>query len=121
MLDISNINLPLKLRQSIKSEQVSKNKKRLGLSISERRECIIKRIKFSHWEIDTVIDRKAKDEETLLTLTERLTRKDISKKILGKNTAAVIYTINTLIAKAVPHLTIVFKGIISENGSAFQN
>ena len=73
------------------------NKKCLGRSISERPERINDRSEFGHWEIDTVIGRKTKDDEALLTLTERLTRKEIIRKIPGKNTAAVMQALNTLI------------------------
>jgi len=119
LLNISNIELPLKLRRSTKPERVRKNKKRLGRSISERPECINNRIEFGHWEIDTVIGRKTKDDEALLTLTERLTRKEIIRKIPGKNTVAVMQALNTLIAEAGPHFSTVFKSITSDNGSEF--
>jgi IS30 family transposase len=119
LLDISNIDLPLKLRRSTKPERVRKNKKRLGRSISERPECINDRSEFGHWEIDTVIGRKTKDDEALLTLTERLTRKEIIRKIPGKNAASVMQALNTLITEAGPHFSTVFKSITSDNGSEF--
>jgi len=119
LLDISNIDLPLKLRRSTKPERVRKNKKRLGRSISERPESINDRSEFGHWEIDTVIGRKTKDDEALLTLTERLTRKEIIRKIPGKNARAVMQALNTLITEAGPHFPTVFKSITSDNGSEF--
>ncbi len=119
LLDISNIDLPLKLRRSTKPERVRKNKKRLGRSISERPETINDRSEFGHWEIDTVIGHKTKDDEALLTLTERLTRKEIIRKISGKNSGAVMQSLNTLIHEAGPHFSTVFKSITSDNGSEF--
>ena len=119
LLGISNIDLPLKLRRTTKPARLRKNKKRLGRSISERPECINDRSEFGHWEIDTVIGRKTKDDDALLTLTERLTRKEIIRKIPGKNTAAVMQALNTLIAEAGPHFSTVFKSITSDNGSEF--
>ena len=119
LLGISNIDLPLKLKRTTKPERLRKNKKRLGRSISERPECINDRSEFGHWEIDTVIGRKTKDDDALLTLTERLTRKEIIRKISGKNSAAVMQSLNTLIAEAGPHFSTVFKSITSDNGSEF--
>lgn len=50
---------------------VRKNKKNSGHSIEERPENINDRTEFRHWEIDTVIGSKTKDDEVLLTLCER--------------------------------------------------
>jgi IS30 family transposase len=119
LLNILNIDLPLKLKRSTKPARVRNNKKRLGRSISERPESINDRSEFGHWEIDTVIGRKTKDDEALLTLTERLTRKEIIRKISGKNSAAVMRALNTLITEAGPHFSTVFKSITSDNGSEF--
>ena len=68
-----NIDLLEKLRRNTK-ERVPKtrpHKKVLGTSIDERPEEINERNTFDHWEIDTVIGKKGKDEPVLLTLAER--------------------------------------------------
>lgn len=119
LLSISNIDLPLKLRRTTKPARVRKNKKRLGRSISERPQSINDRSEFGHWEIDTVIGCKSKDDEALLTLTERMTRKEIIRKIPGKNAIAVMGALNTLVSEAGPHFLKVFKSITSDNGSEF--
>ena len=90
-------------------------KKHLGRSIFERPECINDCSEFGHWEIG----RKTKDDEALLTLTERLTRKEIIRKIPGKNSAAAMQTLNTLITEVGLHFSTVSKSITSENGSEF--
>jgi len=63
LLDIANIDLPLKLKRTSKPKRVRQNKKRLGRSISERPDSINNRSEFGHWEIGTVIGRKTKDDE----------------------------------------------------------
>ncbi len=119
LLDITNLDLPLKLKRTTKPQRVRENKKRLGRSIEERPEQINQRCEFGHWEIDTVIGKKTKDDEVLLTLTERMTRKEIIRKIPGKTTEAVMEALNTLISEAGPHYSKVFKSITSDNGSEF--
>lgn len=119
LISISNIDLPLKLRRTTKPVRVRKNKKRLGRSISERPQCINDRSEFGHWEIDTVIGCKSKDDAALLTLTERMTRKEIIRKIPGKNVTAVMNALNTLVSEAGPHFSKVFKSITTDNGSEF--
>jgi len=119
LLDITNIDLPLKLKRTTKPKRVRQNKKRLGRSISERPDSINDRNEFGHWEIDTVIGRKTKDDEVLLTLTERMTRKEIIRKIPGKTAKSVMEALNTLISEAGPHYSKVFKSITSDNGSEF--
>jgi IS30 family transposase len=121
LLDISNIDLPLKLKRSTKPARVRKNKKQLGRSISERPDCINSRSEFGHWEIDTVIGQKTKEDDVLLTLTERLTRKEIIRKISSKTSAAVMKALKTLIDEAGPHFSTVFKSITSDNGSEFSH
>ena len=62
------------MRRTTKKTIVRKNKRILGRSIEEREESIESREDFGHWEIDTVIGVKDKDDEVLLTLVERNTR-----------------------------------------------
>lgn len=87
----------MKLKRSSKSSFVKKNKKKLGASIDERPENINDRSEFGHWEIDTVIVKKAKDEAALLTMTERITRSQIIRKIADKTTHLAQETMTKLI------------------------
>ena len=90
LLDIKNIDLPLKLRRKPKKNNVRKNLKRLGSSIEERSKEIEKREEFGHWEIDTIIGRKSKEEPVLLSLVERKTRYNITLKIANKKSETVL-------------------------------
>lgn len=89
LLSISNIDLPLKLRRSTKSIRVKQHKTNLGTCISERPDYINDRSDFGHWEIDTVIGKKDKTDKVLLTITERMTRKEIIRILPSKTAEAV--------------------------------
>lgn len=119
LLEISNIDLPLKVKRSTKSSRVKRNKKKLGTSIDERPENINNRSEFGHWEIDTVIGKKNKNEAALLTITERMTRKEIIRKIPNKTTESVQNAIATLINEVGNGFSKVFKSFTSDNGSEF--
>ena len=119
LLKISNIDLPLKLKHSSKSRRVKRNKKKLGTSIDQRPESINDRSEFGHWEIDTVIGKKNKDDEVLLTMTERLTRKEIIRKISGKTVESVQNAILKLINESGELFSTVFKSLTCDNGSEF--
>lgn len=119
LLQISNIDLPLKLKRSSKPKRVKRNKKKLGTSIDERPENINNRSEFGHWEIDTVIGKKNKNDEVLLTMTERMTRKEIIRKISGKTAESVQEAILKLINDSGDLFSTVFKSFTSDNGSEF--
>ena len=121
LLDIKNIDLPMKLRRSSKKSRVRKNKKNLGMSIEERPEEIKTREEFGHWEIDTVIGEKSSDDKVLLTIVERKTRYSIVIRIAGKTTCAVTEGIKELKELYGNRFKEVFKSITSDNGSEFAN
>jgi IS30 family transposase len=119
LLEIKNIDLPLKLKRSSKSNRVKQNKKKLGTSIEERPESVNDRSEFGHWEIDTVIGKKTKDEAALLTMTERTTREEIIRKIADKTSHSVQEAMAKLIKESGELFSAVFKSITSDNGSEF--
>lgn len=116
-LTIKNIDLEMKLRRSTKGEKSRKNKKILGRSIEERPESIETREEFGHWEIDTVLGHKSKDD-ALLTLVERKTRHEIIRRIPSKSAEAVTEAMRDIFAEysEVQHI---FKSITADNGSEF--
>jgi IS30 family transposase len=77
-LSVINMDLALKLRRSTKKKRPRENKRVLGPSIETRCPSVETREEFGHWEIDTVIGKKSKDE-ALLTLIERQTRRAYRK------------------------------------------
>ena len=74
---------------------------------------------FGHWEIDTVIgvkDKDDKDDEGLLTLVERKTRHLITKKINNKGKDAVMEAIAEITQKYSDKFSEIFKTITGDNG-----
>lgn len=116
--DLNNLNLWLKLRRKTKSKKARDHRRVLGQSIDLRPQEINDRSTFGHWEIDTVIGKKKKDEPVLLTMTERLTRYQIILKIKGKYEEAVNEGLKQLNLDH-PHFPQLFKSITSDNGSEF--
>jgi len=90
LLEIKNVDLPLKLRRNTKPSRVKKHKKKLGKSIEERSDSIDSREEFGHWEIDTVVGQKSGNDCVLLTIVERQTRNAIVRQIASKTADAVI-------------------------------
>ncbi len=119
LIPIKNADLPQKLRRNTKSFRVQKNKRKLGRSITERDESVDSRQEFGHWEIDTVIGTKSKDDAVLLTLAERKTRHYIVKKIPSKTASAVMAALNELQEEYGEGFDAVFKTITSDNGQEF--
>ncbi|WP_018247991.1 IS30 family transposase [Orenia marismortui] len=119
LLTIKNIDLPLKLKRSSKRKHTKNNKKKLGTSIDQRPESINNRSEFGHWEIDTMIGKKTKNESVLLTMTERMTRKEIIRKIPAKTAQAVQDAILKLVNEAGDCFSKVFKSFTCDNGSEF--
>ncbi len=113
------VDLPQKLKRNTKSTRVRKNKRKLGKSITERANDIEDREEFGHWEIDTVIGKKAKEDAILLTLSERKTRQYLTRIIAGKTAPAVMAAIADVKQEYGEHFADVFKTITSDNGQEF--
>jgi ISSag3, transposase len=60
ILQIKNIDLPLKVKRKARNKIGIKNKKIYGTSISQRPQYIEQRQEFGHWEGDTVQGKKKK-------------------------------------------------------------
>lgn len=122
LLKTKNINLLEKAYRSPRKtkKQHRKNKKILGMSISERPEHINDRKEFGHWEIDTVIGKKSSKDSVLMTLVERKTRFECIIKIDSKTSKAVEEGLS-FIEKANHLQSQVFKTITSDNGAEFSS
>ena len=86
-------------------------------SIEVRPEFINSREEFGHWEMDLVIG-KAESREALLTLTERLTRKELIFKIPDRR-AATIRRVFDRLERSTPKFREKFKSITTDNGPEF--
>src|SRR5699024_6325963 len=116
-----NIHLSEKLSRNTKSKtrKDREHQRDLGPSIAERPEAVESRETFGHWEIDTVIGSKHKEDAVLLTLTERQTRFEVLLKIHGKHAQPVTEAIELLVERAGYHMPSLFKTITSANGTEF--
>ena len=119
LLKVKNTDLPLKLRRSPKGVRIRANKRNLGDSIESRPSHVEEREEFGHWEIDTVIGSKSKEDESLLTIVERKTRNALIRKISARTAEAVMKEIDTIKEEFGSQFHEAFKTITSDNGSEF--
>ncbi|WP_436871855.1 IS30 family transposase [Mammaliicoccus sciuri] len=95
------------------------NRRVLGPSIEERPKEVDSRKHFGHWEIDTLLGAKDKDDPVLLTLVERKTRFEIMLKIDRQDQQMVDQAMNDLYEQLGDQAENIFKTITSDNGSEF--
>ena len=119
LLNIHNYDLPEKLKRNTKIHRIRKNKKKLGRSIEQRPQEVNKRDVFGHWECDLVLGHKTKDDEVLLTLSERMSREFLIIKIPDKTAASVMNAFKSLREQYSEHWNDIFKTITTDNGSEF--
>ena len=111
--------MPEKLKRNTKIHRIRKNKKKLGRSIEQRPQEVNKRDVFGHWECDLVLGHKTKDDEVLLTLSERMSREFLIIKIPDKTAASVMNAFKSLRKQYSEHRNDIFKTITTDNGSEF--
>lgn len=121
ILPIKNIDLPEKLARNTKRHEARKNRKILGKSIEQRPETVNLREEFGHWEIDSVLGKKNKNEPAVVALTERKYRNSIWLKVKDHSAEAVDEALNELLETFGDKYPEVFKTITSDNGSEFAN
>lgn len=117
-MSVINMDLAMKMRRSTKKKRPKKNNRILGVSIEERPESIDTREEFGHWEIDSVIGKKSNDD-ALLTLIERKTRKEIVRRMPAKDASSVEDALQAILTKYQKEGNTVFKSITADNGSEF--
>ena len=117
-LSRSNLIYKKKLKPSKKiGKRIIKNG---GESIERRGEEINERRELGHYEMDTVVSGKGK-KSCLLVLTERISRKEIIRKIKDKSSKSVIEAIEGLRREYKSKFNKMFKSITSDNGREFSN
>ncbi len=119
LMTIKNYDLPEKLKRNTKLHHVRQNKKKLGRSIKERPKEIEQRSEFGHWECDLVLGHKTKDDQVLLTLSERMSREFLIIRIPDKTSASVMQAFQMLQKQYSEHWNDIFKTIATDNGSEF--
>lgn len=119
-LTITNKNLPVKGTRKRKYQKVRQSRAPRGESIEKRPEVIESRTTFGQWEMDTVIGRK-KDKETLLVLTERLTRYEIIIGMPDRTAASVVRALDALEKEYGKKFMAIFQSITVDNGVEFSD
>lgn len=121
LIDVKRHELPEAISRKARKKSSSKTKRKivLGKNIEERPSEADDRMEFGHWEIDTVVGRKAGQHSVLLTLTERKTRFEIVKKIEVKTKALVKDAVKEILDEYKTHCFDVFKTMTSDNGLEF--
>ena len=122
-LKVSNKNLLRKGKRKIKAEAEKQAKKLPNVehSIEKRTPEINARQSFGHWEGDSVIGTNKKGE-TVLTLTERLTRAEIILKSPDKTSASTVRMLNRLERRiGSANFRKIFKSITFDNGPEFSD
>lgn len=65
-----------------------------GTSIERRPQIVSTRSTFGHWELDSVIGKAKGTRQSLLVLTERMTRYEIILRTASKSSAATVQALN---------------------------
>lgn len=122
-MKISNKHLLRKGERKYKAEKQKQPKKLPDIehSIDKRPSEINARSTFGHWEGDSVIGKINKGE-TVLTLTERLTRAEIIIKSPNKTAASTVRMLNRLECRiGSASFRKIFKSITFDNGTEFSD
>ena len=120
-LPLTPFDLPEALSRKRRKGSVRKNKRLFGKSIEERPEGAGSRTEAGHWEIDTVIGKKAGRESVVLTLLEKKTEFYIALQIPHKDSGSVMAAMEVLREEfGAEYFKEVFKTITSDNGGEFE-
>ncbi|WP_101774056.1 IS30 family transposase, partial [Peptostreptococcus faecalis] len=119
IIAIKNYDLPFKLRRAENKKFSKEHKRKLGKSISERPSEIESRLEFGHWEIDTVLGGKSKDQNCVFSLVERKTRYYLPIKVASKDSKSIKEAFQSLVYSFKSNVSEVLKSITCDNGSEF--
>ena len=114
----------LKIKRKTKTKKDRESKRKLGNSIEQRPDIVDTREEFGHWEIDSVIGRKAEGESQVMTIVERKLRESIWIKVRDHSAEAIDEALSALIDQfgdKYNKYNEVFKSITGDNGSEFAN
>ncbi len=122
-LRISNDNLIRKgnVKPKKQKEKTAKKLSDVERCIDNRPKEVAERSTFGHWEFDSVIGKRKKGE-TILSLTERLTRMEIILRSPDKSAESTVKMLNRLERRiGSKNFRDVFKTITCDNGTEFSD
>lgn len=117
---ITNADLPEKSKKKQSHKKVRVSRAPAGESIENRPEEVDDRDTFGHWEMDTVVSA-GHVKETLLVLTERLTRHEFMILMPNRTAASVVKALNRIEWKFGKYFPQIFKTITCDNGVEFSD
>lgn len=121
-LKLTNKKLPVKGQRKKHKNKVRVQKRMsAGVSIEFRSEEVNERNTFGHWEMDTVKGKRGKSKSCLLVLTERLTRREIVRKIPDQGARSVVAELDKLEHRLGAMFSRLFKSITVDNGVEFSD
>lgn len=88
-----------------------------GKSIEHRSEEVNLRNTFGHWELDSLVGKAKGQGESVLVLTERMTRYELILRVPNKTSSATVQALESILP-GFPRDT--FRTIAVDNGSEFQ-
>ena len=100
-------------------DEKDKRKSRFGTSIECRPQIISNRSTFGHWEMDSVIGKAKGQGESIIVMTERMTRLELIFKVPRKDSASVVAVLDHLQRRS--DFRHIFKSITMDNGSEFSD
>lgn len=120
-LFLSNKNLQEKEKRKKHRKRHVRRQKRAsaGTSIEQRPKEVEDRKEFGHWEMDSVVGPQGKSKATILTLSERKTRNEITLKMPDKSAEHVVEAIDRLEKRWGDLFPQIFKTITVDNGTEF--
>ena len=119
-LKLRKKHLPYNKKYERHEELEKRIKKNGGRSIEERYKRIETRKELGHWEMDTVVGKKA-SKACLFVLTERVSRKEIILKLPEKKLSCVVDGLKQIRERFKKSFCKRFKSITSDNGSEFMD
>lgn len=119
---LTNKKLPVKGQRKKHKNRVRVQKRMsAGESIEYRPQEVDDRNTFGHWEMDTVKGQRGKSKSCLLVLTERLTRREIVRKIPDQGAKSVVAELDKIEHRFGAMFSKLFKTITVDNGVEFSD
>lgn len=119
---LTNKKLPVKGQRKKHKNRVRVQKRMsAGESIEFRPQEVDDRNTFGHWEMDTVKGQRGKSKSCLLVLTERLTRREIVRKIPDQGAKSVVAELDKIEHRIGAMFPKLFKTITVDNGVEFSD
>lgn len=121
-LKLTNKYLPVKSKRKNHKHKIRVQKRMsAGQTIENRSGEVNNRDTFGHWEMDTVKGKKGTTKSCLLVLTERLTRREIIRKIPDQGAKSVVAELDKLEHRLGLMFSKLFKTITVDNGVEFSD